>query len=83
MCVLCQVEYLLGTYCPEQYALIETSRKKWQKNANGLEDDEYELPVSQYNANKDTLVVEKKGNIMEEGLETKTPSTLESKNGEN
>jgi hypothetical protein len=32
------------------------------------EDDEYELPVLQYDANKDTLVVEKKGNIMEERL---------------
>jgi hypothetical protein len=60
MCVLCRVKYLLGTNCSEQYALIETSQKKWPKNANGPEDDEYELPNLQYDANNDALVVEKK-----------------------
>ncbi len=40
--------------------LIEASQKKWLKNANDLEDDEYELLVLKYDANKDTLVVDKK-----------------------
>jgi hypothetical protein len=34
--------------------------KKWPKNANGPKDDEYELLVLQYDANKDALVAEKK-----------------------
>jgi hypothetical protein len=45
--------------------------------------DKYELLVLHYDANEDTLVAEKKGNIMEEGLETKTPLASKSKNGEN
>jgi hypothetical protein len=65
----------------EQYALIEASQKKWPKNANDPKDDEYELPVLKYDENKDALVVEKKGNVMEEGPKIKTPLTLESKNG--
>jgi hypothetical protein len=36
--------------------LVETSRKKWLENESDPDDDEYELLILKYDANRDTLV---------------------------
>jgi hypothetical protein len=43
--LLQQIEYLLGMNGVEQYSLVEASCKKWLKNGNDLDDDEYELSI--------------------------------------
>jgi hypothetical protein len=66
----------LGTNHVKQYALIETSWKKWPKNANDPKDDKLELPILKYDANKDAFAAKKEGNPMEEEQEMKTPLAL-------
>jgi hypothetical protein len=61
--------------------LIKTSQNKWPKNVSDLEDDEYESLALKYDANKDALIAEKEGNIVEEEPKTKTLSTLEFEDG--
>jgi hypothetical protein len=50
---------MLGTNCLEQYALREASWNKWQKYANDIKDDEYELLILNYNANEDAFIAKK------------------------
>jgi hypothetical protein len=38
----------------DQYSLVETTHKKWQKNESDL--DEYELLILKYNANQEALI---------------------------
>lgn len=80
-CVLNQVKYLLDMNHLKQYALTETSWKKWPKNASDLEDNEYELLGLKYDANEDALVAKKKGNRVEEKSKKTKLSTLKSKYG--
>jgi hypothetical protein len=40
----------------DQYSLIETSHKKWLENENDPNDNEYELLILKYDANRDKLV---------------------------
>jgi len=68
--------------------LVKVAHKKWPKNESDLEDEEYELSILKYYANKEALVEHKKGTPMEEGgtlveeeEEPKTPSQLASEEG--
>ncbi len=83
MHVLYQAKYQLGMNHLEQYALKKALWNKRLEYASELKDDEYELLILNYDANEDALVVEKEGNLVEEEQKTKTPLTLEFKNGEN
>lgn len=38
---------------------MEASHKKWPKNGNDLDNDEYELLILKYDANQDKLVEQK------------------------
>ncbi len=44
---------------------MEASRKKWPKNGNDQDNNEYELAILKYDANQDKLV-EQKGETLEE-----------------
>jgi hypothetical protein len=57
-----------------QYSLVEIAHKKWPHNKNDLDDDEYELPISKYDANQEALVKQTKRTLMEEEKEPRTPS---------
>jgi hypothetical protein len=43
--LLRQEKYLSGTSGVDQYSLVEIAHKKWPKNKNDPDDDEYELPI--------------------------------------
>jgi hypothetical protein len=49
--LLCQAKYLLGTRRVDQYSLVKIACKKWPRNENDLDDDEYELPLLKYDTN--------------------------------
>jgi hypothetical protein len=49
------------------------SNKKWPKNENDPEYDEYELPIFKYDANYYALVEQKEGTLEQEEEETRTP----------
>jgi hypothetical protein len=44
-CLLCQVEHLLRTSRADHYSLIKVAHKKWPKDENDLDDNNYELPI--------------------------------------
>jgi hypothetical protein len=35
----------------DKYSLVEASNKKWLKNENDPQDNEFELPISKYDVN--------------------------------
>ncbi len=63
----------MGTNKVDEYSLVEVSNKKWPKNESDPKNDEYELPISKYDANQDALVEQKERTLKQEEEETKTP----------
>jgi hypothetical protein len=64
----------------DQYSSVEASCDKWLENESDPNDDVYELPILEYNANQDALVKQKEGTLEEE--EPRTPSQLTFEEGE-
>jgi hypothetical protein len=40
----------------DQYSLVEATHKKWPKNESDPNDNEYELSILKYDANREALV---------------------------
>ncbi len=66
----------------DQCSLVEVSNKKWPKNENDPQDDEYELAILKYDVNQDALVEQKEGIPYQEENKPITPSQLAIEEGE-